>query len=164
MQLLPFGIGASQPTDLAGGRIRKFPSGKQTGGAPQHPLRSGQNIVFGLLKNRSWRRATTWLLAVMQLHLLVVLVLHHHVLPGILRGFSQTTTSVGQTHRQSQPAGAEQGYCTACQILRHSAVRPSLGNPTPHRSSVAPFLATLSATVALSTQPAPWHGRAPPLA
>jgi hypothetical protein len=120
--------------------------------------------VFGLFKKRSWRRATTWLLAVMQLHLLVVLVLHHHVLQGSSLGFSRAATSVGQTDRQSQPVGAGQGYCTACQILRHSAVRPSLGNPTPHRSSVAPLLATLSAAVVLSARPAPWHGRAPPLA
>jgi hypothetical protein len=117
-----------------------------------------------LLKRRSWRRATTLLLAVMQLHLLVVLVLHHHVLQGISLEISRTTTSIGQTDRQSQPVGAAQGYCTACQILRHSAVRPSLGNPTPHRSSAVPLLAPLSAAVVLSAQPSAWHGRAPPLA
>jgi hypothetical protein len=99
----------------------------------------------------------------MQLHLLVVLVLHHHVLPRFSLGLSATTANVGQAGRRSQPAGAEQGYCTACQILRHGAVRPSLGNPTPHRTSVAPFLMPLSATVILSAQPAAWYGRAPPL-
>ncbi len=126
--------------------------------------RSGPCIVFSFLKRRSWRRATTWLLAVLQLHLLLVLVLHHHVLPGMALEFSNTPTTIGQAGRQSQPVGAKQGYCTACQILRHSAVRPSLGNPTPHRSSVAPLLSPLSATVVHSAQPSPWYGRAPPLA
>jgi hypothetical protein len=116
------------------------------------------------MKSRSWRRATTWLLALMQLHLLVVLVLHHHVLSGIFLELTQTTTSISQTGRQSQPAGATQGYCTACQILRHSAVRPSLGNPTQYRSSVAPLLSQIAAAGSLSAQPAAWHGRAPPLA
>jgi hypothetical protein len=157
-------VATTQPAGRAGGQIEKFHEGKQTGRAWKHPLRSGQDIVFGLFKKRSWRRATTWLLAVMQLHLLVVLVLHHHVLSEASLGFSRAATSVGQTNRQSQPVGAQQSFCTACQILRHSAVRPSLGNPTPHRSSVAPFLATLSATVVCSAQPSAWHGRAPPLA
>ena len=100
----------------------------------------------------------------MQLHLLVVLVLHHHIVPEVSLELSTATTTVGQTDRHSQPAGGEQGYCTACQILRHSAVRPSLGNPTPHRSLVAPFLMPLSAAVIVSSRPAAWHGRAPPLA
>jgi hypothetical protein len=116
------------------------------------------------LKNRRWRRATTWLLAVMQLHLLMVLVLHHHVLRGIALEFSQATTSLGQTEKPSRPAGSEQGFCTACQILRHSAVRPSLGSPAPHRSSIAPFLGPRFVPVVLSAQPSPCYGRAPPLA
>ncbi|TAM80090.1 MAG: hypothetical protein EPN47_16495 [Acidobacteria bacterium] len=116
------------------------------------------------MKNRRWRSATTWLLAVMQLHLLMVLVLHHHVLRGIPLEFSKTRTSLGQTDRPSQPSCVEHGFCTACQILRHSAVRPSLGNPAPSRSAVAPFLAPLSATVVLSVQTSYRHGRAPPLA
>ncbi|HET7100662.1 MAG TPA: hypothetical protein VFJ52_05880 [Terriglobia bacterium] len=120
--------------------------------------------MFSFLHGRSWRRATTWLLAVLQLHLLIVLVLHHHVLPEIALGFSNTPTSIGQAGRQSLPGGAEQGYCTACQIVRHSAVRPSLGNPTPYLSSVAPLLPPLSAIVVHSAQPSPWYGRAPPLA
>jgi len=120
--------------------------------------------VLSFLNRRWWRRATAWLLAVLQLHLLLVLVLHHHVLPGIALEFSNAPTTVGQAGRQSQPVGGEQGYCTACQILRHSAVRPSLGNPTPHRSSVAPLLSSLSAAVVFSSQPSPWYGRAPPLA
>ncbi|HET9177101.1 MAG TPA: hypothetical protein VFQ24_01950 [Terriglobia bacterium] len=116
------------------------------------------------MKNRRWRRATIWLLAVMQLHLLMVLVLHHHVLREIALEFSQARTTLGQTEKPSLPAGAEHGFCTACQILRHSAVRPSLGSPAPHRSSLAPFLAPRFAAVVLSTQTPPWHGRAPPLA
>jgi len=108
--------------------------------------------------------AATWLLAAMQLHLLLVLALHHHVLPEVSLEFSTTTVMIGQMDRQSPPAGGEQRYCTACQILRHGAVRPSLGNPTPQRSSAAPLLALRAATVVYTTQPAAWYGRAPPLA
>ena len=129
----------------------------------EHRSRAGQHSVFSFLKIRSWRKTTTWLLALMQLHLLVVLVLHHHLLPRLSLELSAATTTVGQADRQSQPAGSEQSYCTACQILRHGAVRPSLGNPTPHRTSVAPFLMPLSAAVLVSARPAAWHGRAPPL-
>jgi hypothetical protein len=116
------------------------------------------------MKSRSWRRATTWLLALMQLHLLVVLVLHHHVLSGISLDLTDTPTNISNTNRQSQPVGGPTSYCTACQILRHSAVRPSLGNPAQYRSSVAPLRSLLAAAIVVSTQPAAWHGRAPPLA
>ncbi|HET7212931.1 MAG TPA: hypothetical protein VFL79_05045 [Terriglobia bacterium] len=104
------------------------------------------------------------MLAVLQVHLLVVLVLHHHVVPGSALEFSNAPTTIGQGGRQSLPPGAEQGYCTACQILRHGAVRPTLGNPTLHYSSVATLLSPLSATIIVSSQPSPWYGRAPPLA
>jgi len=120
--------------------------------------------VLSFLKRRSSRRATTWLLAVMQLHLLVVLVLHHHVLPGVTLEFPNMPTTVSQTSRQSQPVGSEQGYCTACQILRHSAVRPSLGNPAQHHSAVAPLRSLLATALVAFAQPAAWHGRAPPIA
>jgi hypothetical protein len=100
----------------------------------------------------------------MQLHLLVVLVLHHHCLPQIALDFLTTPTEIGQTNRQSQPANSAQNYCTACQILRHGAVRPALGNPTAHHSLVAQFLGPRAVTVVFSTQPTAWHGRAPPLA
>jgi len=100
----------------------------------------------------------------MQLHLLLVLVLHHHILPAFSPELSTAPARVGQANTPSHPANGEQGYCTACQILRHGAVRPSLGNPTPQRSLVAPLLALRSATVVLTAQPAAWYGRAPPLA
>ena len=161
---MPSGIGAVWLPDSAGGCTSRIHSGKRSCHAQQYPSRFGRKIVFGFLEHRSWRRVTTWLLAVMQLHLLVVLVLHHHVLPRISVELTPTATSVGQTSRQSQPAGAEEGYCSACQILRHGAVRPSLGSMVPHHSLVVPLLAPLSAVVVLSTQSAAWHGRAPPLA
>ncbi|HEX5411090.1 MAG TPA: hypothetical protein VFZ27_04445 [Terriglobia bacterium] len=116
------------------------------------------------MKNRKWRRATIWVLAAMQLHLLLVLVLHHHVLRGLSLELSTAKTEVGQAEQPIYPPGVEHGFCTACQILRHGAVRPSLGNPTPHRSSVAPFLAPRFAVIVRCALPSPWHGRAPPLA
>ena len=120
--------------------------------------------MFSFMKRRSWRAATTWLLAAMQMHLLLVLALHHHILPEFSLELSTTTVKIGQTDRQSQPANGEQRYCTACQILRHGAVRPSLGNPTPHRSTVTPLLAPRAATDVLTAQSSAWYGRAPPLA
>ena len=124
----------------------------------------GLSNVPNLLKSRSWRRATTWLLAFMQLHLLVVLVLHHHVLSGLSLDLTQTPTNISKTDRQSQPVSGPESFCTGCQILRHSAVRPSLGNPTQHHSSVAALQSLLAAAIMVSAQPGAWHGRAPPLA
>jgi hypothetical protein len=120
--------------------------------------------LFSFVKHRSRRKATTWLLAAMQLHLLLVLVLHHHCLPQIALEVSTTPTEIGQTNRRSQPVNGEQSYCTACQILRHGAVRPALGNPTARHSLAAPFLGQRGVIATFSTQPAAWHGRAPPLA
>jgi len=119
--------------------------------------------VLGLLKRRSWRVATTWLLAAMQLHLLLVLVFHNNYIPEFALAFSNTT-KIQQMARQSHPLHHSQDCCTGCQILRHGAVRPALGNPTAQRLSVSPLLTVRAPAVVLIVQPATWHGRAPPLA
>ena len=120
--------------------------------------------MFRHLKNYSWHEAAIGLLVVMQLQLLVILVLHHHVLSGIELDLTTPTTIVTTPTRHSRPASGEQGYCTGCQILRHSAIRPSLGNSTHHRSSVAPLMVSRAAIVVLSAWPSGRYGRAPPLA
>lgn len=117
-----------------------------------------------LLKRRSWRVATTWLLAAMQLHLLLVLVFHHHYVPEFALAFSTTTNTVQQADRHRQPLNRSQDCCAGCQIVRHGAVRPALGNPTAQRLSVSPLLTIRVPAVVLIVQPATWHGRAPPLA
>jgi len=106
----------------------------------------------------------TWLLAAMQLHLLLVLVLHHHVLPNVSLNLSTRTVTLGKPNQHSRPVSGEQGYCPACQILRHSAIRPSLGNLTLHWLAVAPLLAPSTAGTLPSAQSSSWYGRAPPLA
>lgn len=95
----------------------------------------------------------------MQVHLLLVLVLHHHVIPDIL---PESSAKVGQTHRDSQPLEGKQTYCTACQILRHSAVRPALGRPAPECATAATFIAACRINKVLSNQPIALTGRSPP--
>ncbi|HVA00346.1 MAG TPA: hypothetical protein VMV34_01700 [Terriglobia bacterium] len=111
------------------------------------------------LKHRSWRHATTWLLAAMQVHLLLVLVLHHHAIPDIS---FESSALVGQAHRHPQPLEGQQTYCTACQILRHSAVRPALGSPTPECTMAATLIAVCRINKILSNQPIARTGRSPP--
>ncbi|HUZ46402.1 MAG TPA: hypothetical protein VMW54_07165 [Terriglobia bacterium] len=117
--------------------------------------------MFSFLKQRSWHLATTWVLVALQVHLLMVLVLHHHAIPNILPGYS--SAKVGHTNPHSHPNEGPETYCTACQILRHSAVRPSLGSPTPRCSIATTFLAACRASKALATQPITLCGRSPPL-
>lgn len=115
--------------------------------------------MFSFLKHRSRRDATIWLLAAMQVHLLLVLVLHHHVIPNIASGAS---TQVGQSHHGTQPLENEQSYCTACQIVRHSAVRPALGSPMPECTIATTFLAVCRIDRIPSNQPIALTGRSPP--
>jgi len=105
----------------------------------------------------------TWLLAAMQMHLLLVLVFHHHYVPEFALAFSRTSTNIQQADRQHRPLKSSQDCCTGCQILRHGAVRPALGNPMAQRLVVAPLRAVRLATVVLAVQPGTWRGRAPPL-
>ena len=156
-------MGPGEPTGWILALLR-FYTGKPADRDRQgRPVR-GQTIVFRYLKHRSWHEAAIGLLVVMQLQLLVILVLHHHVLPRIALDLSTAPTSIAPPGRHSRPTSREQGYCPACQILRHSAVRPALGNPTPYRSSVAPLLASCTANVVFPVRPSGRYGRAPPLA
>lgn len=95
----------------------------------------------------------------MQVHLLLVLVLHHHVIPDVT---SESSAEVGQSHHRSQPLEGGQSYCTACQILRHSAVRPALGSPTPECTIATALLAVCRINRILSNQPIALTGRSPP--
>jgi hypothetical protein len=118
------------------------------------------NILSSFLKHRSWRFATTWFLAAMQVHLLMVLVLHHHAIPDIVPETSPA--KVGQTNQHSQPLEGQQTYCTACQILRHSAVRPALVGPAPRCAVAATLFAVCRINKVLSNQPTTLCGRSPP--
>ena len=94
-----------------------------------------------------------------QINLFWVSVLHRHeegTLPA--RG---TTLQGGE--RSSGPVLATGLLCTACQIVRHGAARPTLGTRAPNLAASSP----IRLTVDLSQSP--FHaryvayGRAPPL-
>ncbi len=97
----------------------------------------------------------------MQVHLLLVLILHHHAVPNIS---SDSSVKVGKDSRHSQPLEGKQTYCTACQILRHSAVRPALPNPAPECTTAATWIPVFHVNEILSNQPIALTGRSPPLA
>ena len=97
----------------------------------------------------------------MQVHLLMVLVLHHHAIPNIL--LESSSAKVGHANPHSHPNEGPETYCTACQILRHSAVRPSLGNLTPRCSIATTLIAVCLASKTLANQPITLCGRSPPL-
>lgn len=126
---------------------------------------SGRNTLSSLLKRRSLRAVTIWLLALMQMHLLLVLVFHHHYVPEFALAFSSTTTrtTVKQADKDPLPPISERDFCTGCQILRHGAIRPALGSPAAQRLTVSPLLAVRAAVLVPFTQPVSLHGRAPPL-
>ncbi len=110
--------------------------------------------------SRFWRPVFIWAMMALQVHLLLVAAVHHH---GSEEP-SQSAATVRADHRVSTPALNDGLPCTACQIVRHNAVRPAQITPIPELAAAIPLPRTfaishyhlLVATVA--------NGRAPPLA
>ena len=72
---------------------------------------------------RPARLVITWLAVLVQLHIFLVLELHHHVLgPSVLQDVAATSTAL--TRPQSAPAPAP--LCPACQVARQGAVQPAV--------------------------------------
>ncbi len=96
----------------------------------------------------------------LQAHLLMVAALHHH---GSM-GWSQTAAVLHSDNHLSAPALDGSLPCTACQIVRHNAVRPALTTPIPELAVARPMprAFAISHYHLLVTTAA--NGRAPPLA
>ena len=86
----------------------------------------------------SARLAIAWIAVLVQLHIFLVLELHHHVLgTGFLRR-EATTTSASVTRHGTTPASRP--VCPACQVARQGAVQPAL-----ERLALAPLKAIAAA-------------------
>ncbi len=110
--------------------------------------------------SRIWRPVVTWAMMAMQFHLLLVAALHRH---GSLE-LSPSATVLQAAHHASTPGLDDSLPCTACQIVRHNAVRPALTTPLPELAAAAsrPRAFAISHYHLLIATAA--NGRAPPLA
>jgi len=98
-------------------------------------------------------------LVLLQVHLACVAVLHHH---------GETATWwhapwVSGCGAQQSPAVGDSLPCTACQIVRHGAVRPATATAIFQPAVSVPLPARMTQGIYRSLQPAISYGRAPPL-
>ncbi len=99
-------------------------------------------------------------LLVFQGHLLWVAELHRHETEESL---PLRTASLREGRQRPFPALEAGLFCTACQIVRHSAVRPAASALEPKPASSITFRPAVPPTGLYSHQPAVAYGRAPPL-
>jgi hypothetical protein len=125
----------------------------------QGPHILNRGTVRARLIRRFGYTLAVYSLVLLQVHLVWVAILHHH---------GETATRwhapwVSGCGAQPSPAAGNSLPCTACQIVRHSAVQPA--------TATAVFQPVVSVYLALclthnnygSLQPASTYGRAPPL-
>ena len=96
----------------------------------------------------------------LQVHLLLVAVLHHHGTGGL----PQSRVVLRADHHASTPRVDTGLVCTACQIVRHSAVRPAVTAPLPELAAATPMPRVFAASPYRFQQNRVANGRAPPLA
>lgn len=83
-----------------------------------NPAVSKQASVF---RGRSAARyLTAWLAVLVQLHIFLVLELHHHVLS---QAFLRSTVASGADWGKPSPARVPSPLCPACQVARQGAVQ-----------------------------------------
>ena len=104
--------------------------------------------------------ATTLCLALFQVNLLWVVALHRHETLGTSAPLS---TAVRRASRAQQPVVENGLLCTACQIVRHAAARPTPGAVAPEAQSAVSVLAAFSFSIFHSLRRTTLYGRAPPL-
>ncbi len=96
----------------------------------------------------------------LQVHLLLVATLHHHGPAGL----SQSAARLQTDHHVSTPALDGSLPCTACQIVRHNAVRPALITPIPELVAATPLPRSFAINHYHLLVTTVANGRAPPLA
>jgi hypothetical protein len=70
--------------------------------------------------DRPLRFLTAWLAVLVQLHIFLVLELHHHVLGARLL---RESARLGASYTRPQPAPVPAPLCPACQVARQGAVQ-----------------------------------------
>ena len=98
-------------------------------------------------------------LVLLQVHLACVAILHHHGEPATQWHAPWVNGPVAQ-----RSSGGGNGLpCTACQIVRHSAVRPATATVVFQPAVSVPLPPRLTQDIYRSLHPVISYGRAPPL-
>jgi hypothetical protein len=113
----------------------------------------------GLGRTRKSRSVITCALALLQLHISWVTVFHRHESPP----FSLKPPTVQEGSRTVPLALEASLLCTACQIVRQGALRPTLSLQAPRPGSAAPLRIAVLRNHLSSLQTIVIFGRAPPL-
>ncbi len=114
-------------------------------------------MASGLI-HRVNRIVTPYALVLLQVHLFGVTMLHHH---GEMLTLGHTPSVQAQV--QQLPTGENGLPCTACQIVRQSAVQPATDVVVFQPAASVPLPPSLNHRFYRSLQPAIRFGRAPPL-
>lgn len=115
--------------------------------------------VRGFFRNRYLRPVTTCALALLQINLLWLALFHRH------EAFTYSTQPVSvQPGRRQLPLVVDTALlCNACQIVRQSALRPSVSPQAPRIASLVPLRLAVRRNDPRSPQRIVVFGRAPPL-
>lgn len=99
-------------------------------------------------------------MVLLQVHLFLLTVFHHHA-----SDFLQNVPATVSQGRQHAPRAVDATLiCTTCQIIRHSASRPTLAPQAPQIASAVPLRVAILRDDPPSLQRVATFGRAPPLA
>ena len=98
-------------------------------------------------------------LAWLQVNLLWIAALHRH---GEIEILFRTPTTLQQGNRQPQLPVEGWVICAACQIVRHSAARPTSGAPTVRAEAQSLLYPVVVPFDFPFFHPTALHGRAPP--
>jgi hypothetical protein len=116
--------------------------------------------VRGQFRNRYWQSATTYVLVLLQVHLFLLIVFHHHNSDYLQNGPATVTQG-----RQHLPRALDTTLvCTTCLIIRHSPLRPTLGPQAPQIAAAVPLRVAMLRDHLPLLQRVAALGRAPPLA
>ena len=113
----------------------------------------------GLGRTRKSRSIVTCALALLQLHIFGVTIFHRHEAPP----FPLQPSAIQQASLHEPLAVQGSLLCTACQIMRHGAVRPKVAFQPLASASLVPYLPQGVLIKIHSIQPDAFNGRAPPL-
>ena len=113
------------------------------------------------VQNRGLRAAVVLVAILAQLHLFLVVELHHHGNQFSLSGDrAQVSVQLGQRHLSPKP----DPLCGACQVARHGAVRPIAGTPLVGPDDSARKLEPSESLQFARRLPSRLSSRAPPFA
>jgi len=115
-------------------------------------------VPAGLIRRFGYTLAV-YSLVLLQVHLACISIFHRHG-EMATRWHAPWVSGCGI---QQSPAAGDTLPCTACQIVRHSAVRPATATVVFQPAVSVPLPPRLTQGIYRSLRPAISYGRAPPL-